>query len=370
MATLYHHSPSQNNGNNAKNKRPNSAEKRIHTRQFTKRGDYVATAKKLPSGSWRVRAYVGKDSDGKAIYKSFTAPTKKDAELLALAYKGETESSAMSVVGALNAYTALKSGVLSPSTVVGYKRMARNCFEKIGNIALDALTAEDIQRWISSMAQDKSPKTVSNAWGLLSSAIKMYRPDFAPHVTLPQKRKQKIAIPEQDEIRRMRAALVGTDLELPFLLATQCGLRASEIAALSPADFDLDELTVTIDKALVMGEFGAEMKAPKSYAGYRTLPCSAEIAGMVSALEGGKVWRNSPAVLSSAWSKFVRAEGFYPYNFHALRHYFASRAALAGIPKEYLVELMGHSSSKILDQVYLHTFQSAKKVFADKLREI
>ena len=46
----------------------------------------MAKAKKLPSGSWRVRVYDGKTAEGKNIYKSFTAPAKKDAEYLAAEY--------------------------------------------------------------------------------------------------------------------------------------------------------------------------------------------------------------------------------------------------------------------------------------------
>ena len=44
----------------------------------------MATAKKLPSGNWRVQVFVGVDENKKRIYKSFTAPTKKQAEYAAL----------------------------------------------------------------------------------------------------------------------------------------------------------------------------------------------------------------------------------------------------------------------------------------------
>lgn len=37
----------------------------------------MATAKKLPSGNFRVRVYVGVGANGKKKYKSFTATTKK-----------------------------------------------------------------------------------------------------------------------------------------------------------------------------------------------------------------------------------------------------------------------------------------------------
>ena len=45
----------------------------------------IMKAKKLPSGNWRVRLYVGKE-DGKPKYKSFTASTKKEAEFAAAQY--------------------------------------------------------------------------------------------------------------------------------------------------------------------------------------------------------------------------------------------------------------------------------------------
>lgn len=47
----------------------------------------MAKAKKLPSGSWRAQVFVGLDENGKQIRKSFTAPTKKEAEFLAAEFK-------------------------------------------------------------------------------------------------------------------------------------------------------------------------------------------------------------------------------------------------------------------------------------------
>lgn len=39
----------------------------------------MATAKKLPSGSWRCLVYTGTDINGRRKYKSFTAGTKREA---------------------------------------------------------------------------------------------------------------------------------------------------------------------------------------------------------------------------------------------------------------------------------------------------
>ena len=46
----------------------------------------MAKAKKLPSGRWRTRLFIGYGIDGKPKYKSFTADTKKESEYLAEEY--------------------------------------------------------------------------------------------------------------------------------------------------------------------------------------------------------------------------------------------------------------------------------------------
>ena len=43
----------------------------------------MAKAKKLPSGSWRCRVYSQTNSQGIKQYESFTAPTKRQAEMMA-----------------------------------------------------------------------------------------------------------------------------------------------------------------------------------------------------------------------------------------------------------------------------------------------
>ncbi len=42
---------------------------------------------KLPSGSYRIQIFDYKDVDGKKHYKSFTAPTKAEAQFLAAQWK-------------------------------------------------------------------------------------------------------------------------------------------------------------------------------------------------------------------------------------------------------------------------------------------
>ena len=87
----------------------------------------MATAKKLPSGSYRCLVYTGTEN-GKRQYKSFSAATKKQAEYLASQFLVETDQkkkqkSENIFRDELEKYISNKESVLSPSTIKGYKNI-------------------------------------------------------------------------------------------------------------------------------------------------------------------------------------------------------------------------------------------------------
>lgn len=104
----------------------------------------MANAKKLPSGNWRVRVCIGKDDNGKYIYKSFTAETKKEAEYLASEFliKHKEKPSNMTVGDAINKYIASKENILSPTTIASYKEIRRNRLQDLMNISIERLTLD------------------------------------------------------------------------------------------------------------------------------------------------------------------------------------------------------------------------------------
>ena len=118
----------------------------------------MAKAKKLPSGNWRVLVYAGKEN-GKPKYKSFTAPTRREAERLGnYTYnrKGHTDTN-MSVYDAMDRYITSKENVLSPSTIRGYRGILRNNLKDIMYTSLDKLTSEAVQAAISKEAINPYP---------------------------------------------------------------------------------------------------------------------------------------------------------------------------------------------------------------------
>lgn len=332
----------------------------------------MAAAKKLPSGSWRVRVYTGTDVNGKRVYKSFTASTKREAEFLAAQYSQkqvDVNRTDMSLYEATERYIKSKENVLSPSTVRGYYIVLRNYVPELMRIKVRELTAERVQTAFNEFAKTHSPKTCRNAHGLVSAVLKVQRPELVLNTTLPQKKKRDIYVPDEREVELMYEKAAGTTVEVPFLLATQCGLRASEISALELQD--VHDNYIDIRQARVEGQDGSFLKSPKSYAGYRRVPISSELrALLITNAQGNRICPLTSVNITNSWERFRKKHKINSdCNFHALRHHFASRCLLLGLPQKYTAELMGHSSLDMIQKVYQHTFPSAMDMFAEMLRK-
>lgn len=332
-------------------------------------------AKKLPSGMWRANQYIGKNKEGKAIYKSFTASSKKEAEYAAASYMIELKSSQelekkkesdILFKDALAKYIEIKSNVLSPSTILGYESLQRNAFKLLDDKFTLEITNADIQKCINFLAQDHTPKTVRNAHGLISAVLRVYNPAFTPQTTLPQKQKKEIVIPTTKEITICYNAVANTDMEIPFLFASQCGLRASEISGLTKSNV-FKEGEIHITQARVAAKGGTALKQPKSFAGNRIIHCSPQLCALALQAEGEFVTSLTAKEISEKWKRIIARLDINRFTFHALRHYFASQALLQNIPQKYIAEMMGHGSQAMLDQVYQHTFPDAKREFSNRM---
>ncbi len=332
----------------------------------------MASAKKLPSGNWRVNLYVGKEN-GRRKYKSFTAETKKEAEYMAAQFnfkRNEYTAENMTLRKAAETYIESKRNILSPSTVRGYYIVLKNYCSDLFEMNLFEITQLDIQLSVNEMAASYSPKSCRNAHGLISSVLKMYRPDFILKTTLPHKRKREIYVPDNDEIERIYKLAIGSSNEIPIFLAAECGLRASEIGGLTVENVTPDY--IFIKQALVIGDDNKEhLKDPKSDSGYRKVPISKDIYDyLLENSENGRICNKKTALICNSFTKFRdRNKLDKNLTFHALRHHYASKCILLGIPQKYIAELMGHSSTEMIEKVYQHIFPSAMEIYSDRLKD-
>lgn len=333
----------------------------------------MAKAKKLPSGSWRVNQYVGKDADGKRVYKSFTADSKKEAEFMAaeyvMYYKDLEKPRNMTVGMAIDKYIEIKDHVLSPSTIMGYKQIRRTYFKRIEDVKLGALTNDTIQTEINALSKTVSAKTVKNAYGLLSAALKEYYPALQLNITLPQRKRPDIYIPTEDEMAIIMSAVRDTPMEIPVALAAYLGMRKSEILALKWSKVDFTTKTITIDSAIVKSENGLVTKAPKSSAGQRTIDLPDTVVEILKHHRNDSeyVCTVSEGMIFKNFSSILKQNHIEHFRFHDLRHYHASVLLELGIPDKYAMERMGHATNNILKNVYQHTRTEKQKEVSSAL---
>ena len=330
----------------------------------------MATARKLKSGSWRVRAYLGKDDSGKNIYKSFTAPTKSLAEKNAANYKPQENMTHGITFGSASlSFINNRKAVLSPSTINGYdiiRRQIKQHYPEFYNIKPFMIGKKELQDLINKVSESHSPKTVRNYYGFISAVIKYIELDL-PSVTLPEKVRPKYNIPDNTVMKQVIECAKGTRLEVPILLAAFGPMRRGEICALTLDD--IQDNVVHVNKDVVEGadKMLHTKDVPKTYASDRYIEFPQYVIDLIH--KQGFVTEMTPRVLSEAFRYFLERNGIEHFRFHDLRHYGASALHAIGIPDAYIMQRGGWATDTVLKSVYRHTLDDEQKVLSDKAND-
>lgn len=164
-----------------------------------------------------------------------------------------------------------------------------------------------------------------------------------------------------------------------FACQLACGLRSQEVRALKWSDIDLKKEIITIRHAVAAGE--KTIKAPKSDAGYRTIPMPAWFVEMLrrhirDISTDFVFWGTKDKPITSqrfirAWSSFMRewdiAAGAELYRNQVikhmidqeitpyyLRHTYATELAENSVDIKTAQYLLGHSDIKMTAEIYTH----------------
>ncbi len=327
----------------------------------------MPTAKRLPSGSWRCQVYAGKDDSGKRQYKSFTASTKKEAELLAAQFSINKEifedKNNPLFKDAMSHYNNVKSNVLSPATIRGYCSLAENAFPELLDIPIMKIDSNLVQQWVNRFSVGRSPKTVRNASGYLQAVLGLYNVPQRIDITLPQKKPVDYHVVTDEELSILLKHCNGNALGIAVALAAFVPARRSEICALTYADIDRKRNTVTINKAMVEDENSQwVVKVPKTYSSYRVVTLPKEIIDMIpQGKPKDRIMQCTPNSLANRFRRALKTLKM-DFRFHDLRHYGATFLyAQADIPIKEIMSRGGWQNSATLENIYSHTLPEFQK---------
>ena len=321
----------------------------------------IPTPKKLPSGSWTAVVMV----DGKRI--SVTRPTKRECQTALLEIKlGMTsteEPSALTLSDAIDRYIEDKETVLSPATIRGYKRIQKKRFQYLMSTDIYKIEKEDLQRAVTLEAKTISPKSVYNAYGLVSAVMRYFN-IVIDGIKLPQVvRKQKKYLQPED-IGKLIEAVKGDLCETQILMAVWLGMRRSEICGLCWDSVDLDSGKIYVHRAMVPDEHNKYIikEAPKNSSSQRVLDCPEYILDKLRAMPNktGQVFRQHPEILSRHVHKACEAAGITDTTMHGLRHTNAAVMKSLGFDDAHAMQRGGWSSESTYKRVYSYVFDSAK----------
>jgi integrase len=330
----------------------------------------MATPKKLKSGSWRAQVYLGK-RDGKPIYASVTAATKAECAFKAAQLKAEGKPAparSLTVGAVVDQYIA-RCELLSPTTVDGYKKIRRTMFQDLMPVKLATLDNKVLQGHINAEARRKSrrgtqisPKSVRNAYGLISAALRTEGLSF--NVKLPEDLPKFLELPEPEDVIR---AVQGTDIELPCMLALWLSLSLSEVRGLRFSSIRngciyIDQVVVEVNGRPV------EKKNAKVRTRNRCLELPPYLLDLIRRTtdfplyEAGQISDRYLVPLRGEYQIRRRLNRLVPgITFHQLRHMNASVMLALNVPEKYAMERGGWSTPHTMKAVYQHTFSQERQ---------
>lgn len=325
----------------------------------------MANAKRLPSGNWRVQVYTGKDSEGKRVYQSFTATTKKEAEFLAAeyVYKHKNQKREKLTFGeAADQYIESRQNILSPATIRGYRIMQRNAFPLLLSTKIDRLLdGYLIQQQMNENAKKYSAKSMRNQLGFVTAVMGFFKYQIE-EVALKPKENHSIPVPTKADAEKIMMLLKeAPEIECQALLAITCGLRQSEIAAITPEDIQGNVLLVHGARIPDEKNRLVYKETNKSEAGWRSVLMPDYLSHKMAQLcdnkrEGEWLFGNPSSVLR-AFKRLLISNGMPAYTMHSLRHCFAAIMHAQNVPDKYVMEMGGWSSDHVMKKVYQYTFE-------------
>lgn len=328
-------------------------------------------ATKRESGNWRALAFYV-DDNGKRCRKSFTAPTKREAEAMANTFmlnRKDYSRGKLTLEVATDEYIKLNENVLSPTTLYGYKKVKRSFPKNLMEKYLCDITKKDIDGWIQEQSEKHSPKTVSNRYGFLHTVMKYNGIDIKDH-KLPQKRPKEYFIPTKEEVDKLISyarTIEDEELLLIVMLGAYGCMRRGEICGLTPQDVNGNVIHIHNNKVNYDG--GTIIKGTKTYSSDRYIEAPKTL---LDELKGRTCFVTvAPSTASKKVKDAVKECGLNPaFHLHSLRHFCASYLHANNMPTRYIQEYGGWSDTKTLEKIYRHILSDYKKMYSEKLNEI
>jgi integrase len=253
-----------------------------------------------------------------------------------------------------------------------------------GDVPLRSLTRDGIQKWLhgkfSAGLSWNSVRHLRTTFGTVLNAAEMddlIRQNVVKKTRLPRRvHSEEPPIVALDDLKSLLKELPEPSRSIATLIVLT-GLRIGEMLALRWCDVDLTTGTLRVRQAVYQGVFDT----PKTKRSRRVVPLSpiaVQILGLqkqgsgtaliFSSATGTALCRRN--LLSRQFRPAAVRLGLKGFNWHWLRHATASLLDAAGAPLGTVQTLLGHTSSEVTREHYIHAVSSESRNAVGRIEEL
>ena len=375
---------------------------------------------KRKDGRWEARYIKGRESSGKIKYgfcygKTYKEAKEKVTKCKALLINGEAVPEKRTMHRFeyyCDEWLRMSKKRLKESTYVKYMTVLEcHIKPKLGECMPTTITTEVVDVFANELLNmdNLSPKTVKDILVVLRSILKYTAkriPSGMPVVDIvyPKDKKKEMRVLSLEEQKNL-VDYLQKDMDtckFGVLLALLTGIRIGELCALKWETVSVEKKSIRITETMQRLKSTEEdgnaktkivIDVPKSEASVRTIPLTDNAVGLLSKMQekfansdtipknGIKSNENAyvltgtnhymePRTLQYRFKKYVKECGLTDVHFHTLRHTFATRCVEVGFEVKSLSEILGHSSTTITLERYVHSSMELKRNNMSKLEAV
>lgn len=247
----------------------------------------------------------------------------------------------------------------------------------------------NINEVIYELLEHLSPKTVKSIALILTSILNYSEEKYnfkfrLDSIAIPKLKYQDFKILTfNEQLKLEKICLQKFDpMYMGILLSLYTGIRIGELCALTWGNIDLKNRKIYITKTLQRiyiqkNKTKILIDSPKSNTSIRKIPMNDKIYNILKKIKNknedkdffltGKRVFIEPRRYQYIFNKTLKEAGIKNYNFHTLRHTFATNCIKVGMDPKSLSEILGHSNVSITLNRYVHSSDKIKKKFLQKL---
>jgi integrase len=307
----------------------------------------------------------------------------------------------------------LPEGDLKPSTLTTYRRVVRLYIApNVGHHRLLELTAAHVSAMLRAMREmGLSASTRSQARRVLGVALAQAEREELVHRNVahqvPGPRREPVRENRslsRDDAQALLAAVSDDPIAVPVTLQLALGLRRGEALGVAWADIDLDHAALNLRRQLqrrerrglhAVGEATELALEPlKTARSARQVPLPAPVVDLLRShrarqaaarLAAGELWSThwpdlvsttafgtplDPDNYGSRLTRLAAVAGLGQVRTHTLRHTAGSLLFDSGQPMQVVSEQLGHASTRITEEVYVHLTARVREATAAAMTEV